>query len=114
MKIGCDIVEVSRIEKLAKNLNRVFTKSEINYASNYSNPYMHLAGAFAVKESIKKALDDELQEKFRFSSVELLHEDNGKPYVQFLEELQDDTKKLKIQVTISHTETLAMAFVIIE
>ena len=56
--IGIDLVETSRIEsKLEKSvMEDLFLSGEIAYASNQSDPAQSLAGRYAAKEAIIKAL----------------------------------------------------------
>ncbi len=60
---GVDIIEVRRlrqaIEKWGRSfLERVFTGEELENAKNRTSPYQHLAGRFAAKEAVFKALDN--------------------------------------------------------
>ena len=82
--LGCDIIEVDRVRKL-KNLSKVFTLNELEYARKFSDPYVHLAGFFALKESVVKAMDIPL----KVSQIEVLHNENGSPRVNILVELKD-------------------------
>jgi len=56
--IGIDIVETSRIEsKLEKSvMGDLFLSGEIAYAKSQPNPAQNLAGRYAAKEAIIKAL----------------------------------------------------------
>ena len=59
--VGVDIVDISRIQKLFDRfgdrfLQRVFTEKESAYAMGGANTAERLAGRFAVKESVMKAL----------------------------------------------------------
>lgn len=103
--IGCDIIEVDRVKRL-KAPNRVFTINELEYAQKYKNPYIHLAGFFALKEAVIKAFDIPLN----IWQVEVLHKDNGAPYVRILKELDN---QYEIECSISNIESLAMAVAIV-
>ena len=56
MKIGVDIVEVTRIKNaIEKNngfLEKVFTKKEIEYCEKRKNKYQSYAGRFSAKEAV--------------------------------------------------------------
>ncbi|MDQ4018746.1 MAG: holo-ACP synthase [Actinomycetota bacterium] len=59
MKIGVDLIEISRIERaLARDgfRERVFTSAEREYCESRPNPAQHYAARFAAKEAIGKAL----------------------------------------------------------
>lgn len=104
--IGCDIIEVERVKKL-KFKNKVFTDKEIQYANKYSKPYIHLAGFFALKEAIIKAMDIPLN----VCQIEILHNEKGAPIANILVEL---TAEYDIQCSISNLEHLAMAVAFVQ
>ena len=111
--IGIDIVEVERIKHSLKNknfVNKILTSQEINYVSQFKDKEAHIAGFFACKEAVMKALEDCKQ--IGFSEIEILHKDNGKPYV----ELYGKAKEVfiaqnlnNIEVSISQTNNYACA-----
>jgi phosphopantetheine--protein transferase-like protein len=106
--IGFDIVEVARFKKLGKNspfFKKVFTERERIYCFSYKNPFPHFAGIFAVKEAVGKALG---VNKFPLTAIEVRHAPSGKP------ELWLRGKRTKVvAVSISHTDTVAGAVVIV-
>ena len=58
--IGVDIIEIDRIEKAIKKQNKflekIFTNKEIEYFQNRKMNIEVIAGNFAAKEAISKAL----------------------------------------------------------
>ncbi|MBI4055184.1 MAG: holo-ACP synthase [Elusimicrobia bacterium] len=58
--IGIDIVEIKRIQSLARRnarfLSRVFTEEEVRYCKSKRKKWQHLAVRFAAKEAVWKAL----------------------------------------------------------
>ena len=58
--VGTDIIEIDRIKRAMDNtsgfLERIFTDKEIKYLSENSNRIESIAGNFAVKEAVSKAL----------------------------------------------------------
>ena len=103
--IGCDIIEVDRVKKL-KAPGRVFTIQELEYAQKYKKPYLHLAGFFALKEAVIKAFDIPLN----IWQIEVLHKDNGAPYVRILKDLDAE---YDIQCSISNLDSIAMAVALV-
>lgn len=101
IELGADIVEIVRIEKLllkySNFFSKIFTEREISYYSKTGSRTETLAGIFACKEAMVKAIGG------RISQYEILHYENGKPYV-----LVDG---YKISATITHDKTVAAAFV---
>lgn len=101
ISIGTDIVEISRIEKSIGNehfMNRVFTAKELEHcmcAENY-------AGIFAAKEAYFKAVGSGI--KLPLTEIEILHDENGKPYISGIE---------NSDLSISHDGDYAVASVVI-
>ena len=120
--IGVDIVEVSRIEGLLSRfgerfLARVFTESEERYASRSVKRAERLAGRFAVKEAVLKALGTGKSQGILWRDVETLPGLMGRPSVQLhgaARGWMDRMGGRGIHVTISHDGGRAVAFVIIE
>ena len=77
--IGIDIEKIDRFENWTEEgLKRIFTKKEIEYASQFENRLEHFCGFFCVKEAFVKALDDDT---LNYSGIEILHTESGKPYI---------------------------------
>lgn len=108
MDVGSDIIEVERfeekpLEKNEKFYNSIFSKSELLHCKKYANPYSHLAGVFAAKESIIKCIDKPVP----LHDIKIKWSKNGKPTATI------SNKKLIINVTISHTNKHAIAFAVV-
>ncbi len=104
--IGIDIIDVERFRKIpyvAKTsfYNKIFTKKEIDYCLKFSDPYPHFAGKFAVKEAVKKSINQVIE----LFHIETFHE-NNKPKVRISNQ---DTQFL---VSISHDGNFSIAVVI--
>lgn len=108
IKTGIDIIEIERIKNAEKNhsnfLNRVFSKREIEYLKEHSFKAETMAGMYAAKEAYSKFLGTGLC-GFGLSDVEVLHEENGKPYIVFKE------RKSTADLSISHSRENAVALV---
>ena len=115
ISIGTDIVKVSRIKNLLttkeeKFLNKVFTEEEIFYCNSNSNPEIHFSGKYAAKEAVKKALlSNDLIKQISLKNIKILNRDNKAPYVVI-----DNIMDLNCNVSISHEEEYAIAFVLIQ
>ena len=115
LDIGVDIVEIDRIkEALTKNerfLNKLFTKNEIEYFNSKNFKVETIAGNFAAKEAISKAIGTGIR-NFNFSDMEILRNDLGKPVVKTYNNLKQiciDFNVLNIKVSISHSNKYAVA-----
>lgn len=97
MKIGCDIVENKRlIDKSDKFIDMVLTEKEKKLYEQKGIEF--LAGRFAAKEAIMKCLPD--IEKYRFTDIEVLNDEKGKPYTN-IKEIED--------ISISHEKEYTIA-----
>ena len=111
--IGTDIVDVERIKASIDNyqtrfINRVFSIEEQEYCNSKSIPEMHYAGRFAAKEAIIKALKSGgFTQLFNLNDIKIINCSDCSPHV----ELGFDFKG-EIKVSISHTQTHAVAFAI--
>ena len=109
---GVDITEVKRIRRAVEKwgdsfLDRVFTREELKNAKMRGSLYQHLAGRFAAKEAIFKALGDET---LNWKDIQVLNDTKGKPYCIFL---NSKGKKAEVYLSISHVKTYAVANAII-
>ena len=68
-----------------------------------------LAGKFAAKEAISKALGSGIGKKLRFKEISILNETSGKPFAKI-----DRYNLENIHISISHSNDNAVALAIIE
>ncbi len=118
--IGTDIIEIKRIENAVNRthefLNRIFTSSEINYIKSRKFNPQNIAGNFAAKEAISKALGTGIS-GIRWKEIEIIRKANGAPVVVLYNnalKYSDDKGIIKINVSISHSQEYAIAFAIAE
>lgn len=115
--VGIDIIDVKRIKKLIDKygdrfFNRILTENEIKYCKSFSKPDLHFAGRFASKEAYSKSIGTGISKDFRWKDIEILNDKRGKPYINHI--VESDYTKYKFEVSISHTDEYACAFVICE
>lgn len=110
--LGTDIVEISRIERIESENNRlskrILTDIEAKYYLSLKSParkIQYLAGRYAVKEAYSKALGTGIGAHISFKDICCINDAHGKPY------LSNDPHAL---VSISHTDSYAIATVIIQ
>ena len=109
---GVDITEVKRLRQAVEKwgeafLNRVFTKEELENAKTRGSLYQHLAGRFAAKEAVFKAMGDA---ELNWKDVQILNDKEGKPYCKIL---NGRGKSLEVHISISHVKNYATAFAIV-
>lgn len=115
--IGCDIIDISRIEKVMHNtrfIDKVYTQYE--QACIKSKSVHTAAGIWAAKEAVSKALGTGFA-GFTVKDIEIQHDNNGKPFVILHDgaEIVSSNQCIKrIHISISHEDTYAMAFAIAE
>ena len=118
---GVDIVEVFRmrdaIDKWGDNfLKKVFTDREIRYANSKRFACQHFAARFAAKEAVVKAFGEPKKFPIKWTEIEVLNDDEGKPMIKF----HNDALKLKTKkkidsviLSMSHSKNYAVANVIL-
>ncbi len=105
--VGCDIVKVSRIEKMMQTqtaMQKVFHPSEL---SRFEAE--HLAGIFAVKEAAFKAFG---LKNDSWQLVEVQYSPSGKPDLLMANQI-NDLKILSTDCSISHDGGFAFAVVVV-
>ena len=113
--IGTDIVDVERIKASIDNyparfVNKVFSKEEQGYCNSKSKPEIHYSGRFAAKEAITKAIKSSgFDQAFTLKNIKIINHSDGSPYVKL-----DFNYQGEIKVSISHTQTHAVAFAILK
>lgn len=113
--IGCDIIEVSRIEHLLNQnrfLEKVYTPHEQKYIQ--SKTAHTAAGLWAAKEAVSKALGTGFN-GFVMKDIEIINNRNGQPQVVLCNGAKATAEKLKIKqiyISISHEDKQAVAFAV--
>jgi len=115
--VGIDMAEVARYRfderKLAWFARKIYTKEEMAYAMRKRNWPERLAGFFAAKEATRKAFGHAIPWRW----VGVTHERSGKPAIELRERaslLLERRGVRAIQLSITHTQSVAAAIVILE
>ena len=115
---GIDIVEVARIRRLVLEhrqhfLDRCFTPMEQLYCNKHPKRYFeHVAGRFAAKEAILKALGTGWRGAIAWTDMEILNDESGKPALTLSGEslkVAGDQNISRWLISISHIESHATA-----
>jgi holo-[acyl-carrier protein] synthase len=115
--IGADVIEVSRIRGVLERqgdrfLARVFTDEERDYCMKMAHPHKHLAARFAAKEAVSKCFTTGIGAELGWRSVSVYHGERNQPFVRLDakgEALLREVGATQVLLTLSHTETVAMA-----
>ena len=124
--IGTDLVNSQRVEKLLnkfgeKFLFKIFSNEEINNSKKSYNKALYFSKRFAGKEAFWKAISPNRENTLHLNEIEILSNDNGKPYVNLIgrtkKRVSDLEKSLNstfnFHISISDEKPNALAFVII-
>lgn len=116
--VGLDVCEVSRMEKLVQDgrfLARFFSEQEQTYILGKGKAAASMAGIFAAKEALAKALGTGITADLRGISV--LHDAYGAPYYSLQGEyarLAEDKRIDSFYLSITHDGGVAAAVCIAE
>lgn len=119
--IGVDIIEVDRIRRATVRwgdgfLSRVFTPGERRHAGVSRASAERLAGRFAAKEAVMKALGLGWR-RMAWHEIEIAGDPLGRPVVRLTGRAAQAAARLGVQawfVSISHTRHLAVAHAVAE
>jgi holo-[acyl-carrier protein] synthase len=119
---GVDICEVARIAESITRfgdrfLQRVFTEAEIRYCKSKRNSAERFAARFAAKEAAMKALGTGASRGVTWTSIEVAHAPGGRPILRVkgkTSEIAEGLGVKRISLSVTHTESTAMAIVIFE
>ena len=120
--IGTDLIELERIERVyhgqkERFLHRLFTETERAYISRWRDPVPRIAGRFAAKEAVMKALGTGWADGVRWRDIEVVRRSGGKPDVLLhgrCREIFESLGASRIHCSITHSRHSAMAVVIFE
>ena len=117
--VGVDIIDVARIQAALDHprtgtrfRQRVFTDEEIAYCGRRRNAAESFAARFAAKEAMMKALG----RAYGWREIEVVRA-GGPPTLRLNGRAQERAAQLgvrRIHLSLSHTATLAIAYVIAE
>src|SRR5438132_589933 len=115
--IGNDIVEIERIKAILvrypqRFLQRILTPFEQEYCLKFKEPAIHLAGRFAAKEAISKALGTGFSQGLSWLDIEIRNDAKGKPVVFFSSFAKEMFGDLNLNISISHCAQFATSVAI--
>ena len=120
--IGIDVIEIARVTEVFSRRGerfrkRVFTDAEIDYCEQRASRMASYAARFAAKEAAMKALGTGWSDGVRWRDIEIVRGEKGAPALQLhgraLERLHEIGAR-RVHVSLTHSEQIAMAEVILE
>jgi holo-[acyl-carrier protein] synthase len=121
LRNGVDLLEIPRLQDMKENqpaiferfLKRVYTQDELNESDGRLS---YLAGRFAAKEAAAKALSCGIG-SIGWHSIEVLSGEFGQPLLRLHDRAAKKANELSIKqwsISISHTDSLAIAMVVMQ
>lgn len=117
---GIDIIEIDRIQKAIEKTksfyDKIYTQREQAYYTQNHKKVETLAGFFAAKEAVSKAMGTGFR-SFEMRDIEIVPDHLGKPCVYLYASAEKLAQELGIKcihISISHCKSHATAFAIAE
>lgn len=116
LRTGIDLIEISRIEEVVSRhgkhyLERIYTSAELELCGKRAES---LAGRFAAKEAVAKALGCGIGD-VEWKEIEILDDEQHAPVLQLDGKAAQKAVELGLtdwSVSLSHSQDHAIAFVI--
>ena len=113
---GVDLIEIARIDEVVARhgkhyLERVFTPAELDYCGKRAES---LAGRFAAKEAVAKALGTGIGD-VSWKEIEILGDEQNAPTLRLYGMAEAKAQELGFvtwSVSISHSQSYSVAFVV--
>lgn len=119
--IGLDLVKIDRVRAIAERwkarfLDRLYTPAERRYCMARPSPYASLAGRFAAKEALLKALGTGWSGGIRWHDIQVLNDRSGRPRATVSGRVKTLLKRAgvtDIHLSLSHDTDYAVAQVVL-
>ncbi len=124
--VGTDLVEIGRIGAAVERFGERFVERILGpqerarysarRARSVSRGLAFLATRFAAKEAVSKAIGLGMRSPMSWRAVEIVNAPSGQPLVVVHGALADfvQTRRLRLSVSVSDEQAMAMAFVVAE
>ena len=121
--LGVDIVEIDRmrlaLQRHPRIRERIFSADERAYCDKRNKPEVHYAMRFAAKEAVLKALGTGFSEGIRFTDVEVLRDERGRPKPHLRGRAQEVAAaagviEMHLSLSFTHANAVASAVAITE
>src|ERR1700729_3928158 len=120
--MGTDLIETRRVQESIDRfgerfLERIFTAGEIAYCTRKKNAAESFAARFAAKEAGAKALGTGISRGVSWREFEVRRETSGRPTLHLggrAAELAEAMGVRRVHLSLTHSQELAMAVVVVE
>jgi holo-[acyl-carrier protein] synthase len=116
--IGIDLADIGRLARLYERygdrfVDRVLGAEERAAFDKRGDKAVFLAGRFAAKEALVKAMGEYLTVRPPLSLLQILNDPTGRPYAKLPSEVESKIGPARILVSISHEKNYAVGMVVI-
>ncbi len=113
--IGNDLLEISRMEKSMESERFMAFSFSAAERTLFSDKPVKLAGCFAAKEALSKALGTGVR-GFSLDEISVLRDELGKPYFVFTGNISKiiESKSLTAHVALTNSKEYVVANVVLE
>ncbi len=120
--LGVDVVDIDRLRKSLQQqgerfIQRVYTPTEQEFCQARQDPVPHYAARFAAKEALFKAIGTGWDKGVSWQDVAVHRQDRDPPILVVTGEAKkrsDALRTERIHLSLSHTDSSAVAVVILE
>ncbi|MDF2960402.1 MAG: 4-phosphopantetheinyl transferase [Paenibacillus sp.] len=123
--IGTDLLNIARVKTIIEGsagdrfITRVLTPGEKELTAGRRGRLVEfVAGRFAAKEAVSKALGCGIGKQVSLQDIEIIPDTRGKPVCRVkseaLHRLQLQPDAVVIHLSITHSEDIAMAYAVVE
>ena len=117
--VGLDIVEIARIEQDLERfgerfVNRILSEKERSQYRKRNDGALFLAGRFAAKEAVVKALGWYLTERPPLHLLEIINDQSGRPELVLPDDVKAKLRGARCLLSITHERNYAAAVAIFE
>ncbi len=112
--VGIDILDTARVKRALERYGerfaeRILGPREMALFVGRHDKHLFLAGRFAAKEAVIKALGRYLTTRPALTALEILPDDSGQPGLQLPPELREKLPGIRSLISISHERSHAIA-----
>ena len=114
--VGIDIIDIEEAKTLFESdgvLKRTFSEGELEQARGRADRIQRLAGWFAAKEAVIKAIGIPRESGLVLLDIEIVHGENGNPECVLSGKIKDSVNIGEILISISNSKNSAVGYAVL-
>ena len=116
--IGIDILDTARVKHALERFGEKFAERilgprELRLFAVRHDKHLFLAGRFAAKEAVIKALGRYRSVRPSYTSMEIMPDPSGQPQLHLAPELRSELAHMRTLISISHERSHAVAVAVL-